>query len=149
MGFVANGNNTPSNITVSSGTFFPSIAMDDIRKDVRIDGSVTDDRLRQILREEVIDVNRLLKNLIGTADTLAGLATSVVDDQPDTEILYFSAVANGIAAKVYEKYRNYDATNSGNKRADEMTPSIDEYRRNKHWAIQQLLGKNHTVVDLI
>jgi hypothetical protein len=30
-----------------------------------------------------------------------------------------------------------------------MTPSIDEYRRNKHWAIQQLLGKNHTVVDLI
>ncbi len=84
MGFVANGNNTPSNITVSSGTFFPSIAMDDIRKYVRIDGSVTDDRLRQILREEVIDVNRLLKNLIGTADTLAGLATSLVDDQPDT-----------------------------------------------------------------
>ncbi len=103
MGFVANGNNTPSNITVSSGTFFASIAMD----------------------------------------------TSLVDDQPDTEILYFSAVANGIAAKIYEKYRNYDATNSGNKRADEMTPSIDEYRRNKHWAIQQLLGKNHTVVDLI
>ncbi|MDM1022062.1 head completion/stabilization protein [Acinetobacter sp. VNK23] len=149
MSFVANGITTPSNITITSGTFFPTISLDDIRNDARIDGSVTDSRLRQIVLEEVIDVNRLLSRLVMTADTLAELAKSVVDDKPDTVVLYFSAVANGVAAKTYEKYRNYDATNSGHKRADELTPSIDEYRRNKHWAIQQLLGENHTIVELI
>lgn len=149
MSFVANGVTTPSNIIITSGPFFPGISLDDIRNDVRIDGTVTDIRLRQIIREEVIDVNRLISKLVMTADTLADLATTEVDGKPDTEVLYFSAVANGVAAKIFEKYRNYDSTNSGNKRADELTPSIDEYRRNKQWSILQLLGENHTVVELI
>ncbi|MFX7296429.1 head completion/stabilization protein, partial [Acinetobacter baumannii] len=56
MGFIANGAITPSHITISSGTFFPEISLDEIRSFVRIDGSVTDVRLQQLTREEVIDV---------------------------------------------------------------------------------------------
>lgn len=149
MGFVANGISTPSNITISNGTFFPVISLDEIRSDVRIGGDVTDIRLRQIVREEMIDVNRLLSKLVMTADTLADLAKSHVDDKPDTETLYFSAVANGVAAKVIEKYPAYDSTNSGAKKSELMECTSDDYRRNKHWAIQQLLGENHTVVELI
>lgn len=115
MGFVANGNTTPSNITISSTDFFPSISLDEIRSFVRIDGAVSDARLKQVTLEEIIDVNRLLNKLVSSASSLAELATAKVDGKPDTEILYFSAISNGVAAKVNEQYRSYDTSTSGNK----------------------------------
>ncbi|HHG5270705.1 TPA: head completion/stabilization protein [Acinetobacter baumannii] len=149
MSFVASGNTTPSKITISSSDFFPSISLDEIRDFVRIDGAVTDARLKQVTLEEIIDVNRLLSSLVTMASSLADLATGQVDGKPDTEILYFSAISNGVAAKVNEQYRSYDTSAAGNKNAKELTPTIDECRRNKQWAIKQLLGQIHTTVELI
>ena len=76
---------------------------------------MTDVRLQQLTREEVIDVNRLLANLVMKAEKLVDLAVNEIDGKADTEVLYFSAVSNGVAAKVNEIYRNYDSTNSGEK----------------------------------
>lgn len=149
MGFVANGALTPSNIIISSGAFFPDISLDEIRSVVRIDGSVTDVRLRQVIREEIIDVNRLLASLVIKAEKLADLAVNQIDGKPDTEVLYLSAVSNGVAAKVNENYRNYDSTNSGVKKSEVTECSVEDYRRNKQWAIQQLKGENHSIVELI
>lgn len=149
MGFVANGNNTPSQINIKSDPFYPSISLDHIREIVRIDGSVTNARLQQAIIEEVIDVNRLLKILKDKATVLSDLSTTEINDQPETDYLYLSAVANGVAAKVNENYRNYDSSNSGAKKAEEAESTVDDYRRNKQWAILQLLGENHTVVELI
>ena len=149
MGFVANGNNTPSQVIIKSDPSYPDIALDHIREIVRIDGAVTDARLQQAIIEEVIDVNRLLKALKNQAAQLSDLSTSEINDQPETDFLYLSAVANGVAAKINENYRNYDSSNSGVKKADQAELTVDDYRRNKQWAIQQLLGENHTVVELI
>ncbi|WP_332604150.1 head completion/stabilization protein [Acinetobacter sp. ESBL14] len=149
MGFVANGNITPSQIIIKNDPFFPQIALDDIREKIRIDGSVTNERLKQNIIEEVIDVNRLLKALKSKALQLSDLSEGEVDDLPETDYLYFSAVSNGVAAKVNEKYRSYDSSNAGLKNLEDSGLTIDEYRRNKQWAIQQLLGENHTVVELI
>lgn len=149
MSFVANGNFTPSQIIVKSNPFYPAISIDDLRKQFRIDGSVTNERLRQSVIEEIIDVNRLLNHLAEKFEKLSDLSKGQIDGLPETDYLYFSAVFNGVAAKVNEKYRGYDSSNAGNKNADDLVPTIDEYRRNKHWAIQQLLGQNHTVVELI
>lgn len=149
MGFIANGNNTPSQINIKSDPFYPSISLDHIREIVRIDGAVTNLRLQQAIIEEVIDVNRLLKVLKDKATVLSDLSTIEINDQPETDYLYLSAVANGVAAKVNENYRNYDSSNSGAKKAEETEYTVDDYRRNKQWAILQLLGENHTVVELI
>lgn len=149
MGFVANGNNTPSQINIKSDPFYPSIALDHIREIVRIDGAVTTLRLQQAIIEEVIDVNRLLKVLKGKATVLSDLSTTEINDKPETDYLYLSAVANGVAAKINENYRNYDSSNSGAKKAEEAEYTVDDYRRNKQWAILQLLGENHSVVELI
>ena len=149
MGFVANGNNTPSHIQIKSDPFYPIILLDQIRKIVRIDSAVTNDRLQQTIIEEVIDVNRLLKNLKNRATVLSDLSTTEINDQPETDYLYLSAVANGVAAKINENYRNYDSSNSGVKKAGEAEYTVDDYRRNKQWAILQLLGENHSVVELI
>ena len=149
MGFVANGNNTPSQINIKSDPFYPSIALDHIREIVRIDGAVTTLRLQQAIIEEVIDVNRLLKVLKDKATVLSDLSTTEINDQPETDYLYLSAVANGVAAKINENYRNYDSSNSGAKKAEEAEYTVDDYRRNKQWAILQLLDENHSVVELI
>ena len=149
MGFVANGNNTPSQINIKSDPFYPSIALDHIREIVRIDGAVTTLRLQQAIIEEVIDVNRLLKVLKDKATVLSDLSTTEINDKPETDYLYLSAVANGVAAKINENYRNYDSSNSGAKKAEEAEYTVDDYRRNKQWAILQLLGENHSVVELI
>lgn len=149
MGFVANGNNTPSQVIIKSDPFYPDVVLDHIREVVRIDGAVTNARLQQVIIEEVIDVNRLLKSLKDQAAQLSDLSTTQINDQPETDYLYLSAVANGVAAKVNENYRNYDSSNSGAKKAEQAECTVDDYRRNKQWAIQQLLGENHTVVELI
>ena len=149
MGFVANGNNTPSQIQIKSDPFYPIILLDHIREIVRIDGAVTNERLKQAIIEEVLDINRLLVSLRAKASVLSELSTTQINDQPETDFLYLSAVANGVAAKVNENYRNYDSSNSGAKRADQAECTVDDYRRNKQWAIQHLLGENHTVVELI
>lgn len=149
MGFVANGNPTPQHEKISTNAFFPDVSINDIRDIVKIDGSVTDARLKQAIFEEIIDVNRLLVSLIQPDTNLTQLSKNKVNEKTDTEILYFSAISNGVAAKVCEKYRGYDSTNTGNKRADDLTLTIDEYRRNKHWAIQQLLKQNQTTIELI
>ncbi|MFX7296382.1 head completion/stabilization protein, partial [Acinetobacter baumannii] len=39
--------------------------------------------------------------------------------------------------------------NSGEKKSESMDCSVDDYRRNKQWAIQQLKGENHSIVELI
>ncbi|MGL3020533.1 head completion/stabilization protein [Acinetobacter baumannii] len=149
MGFVANGNNTPSQIEIKSDPFYPSVALDRIREIVRIDGAVTNERLKQTIIEEVIDINRLLIRLKDQASKLSDLSKLQVNDLPETDYLYLSAIANGVAAKVNENYRNYDSSDSGVKKAKEAECTVDDYRRNKQWAIQQLLGENHTVVELI
>ncbi|MGQ0883248.1 head completion/stabilization protein [Acinetobacter baumannii] len=149
MGFVANGNTTPSQIIIKSDAFYPSVDLDHIREIVRIDGAVTNQRLQQVIIEEVIDLNRLLKSLKEKATVLSDLAETQINDQPATDFLYLSAVANGVAAKVNENYRNYDSSNSGAKKAVQAEHTVDDYRRNRQWAIQQLLGENHTVVELI
>lgn len=149
MGFVANGNKTPSQIIIKSDPFYPEIALDHIREIVRIDGAVTDARLQQAIIEEIIDIHRLLKVLKDKATVLSDLSTTEINDQPETDYLYLSAVANGVAAKINENYRNYDSSNSGAKKAEEAEYTVDDYRRNKQWAILQLLGENHSVVELI
>lgn len=149
MGFVANGNTTPSQIIIKSDPFYPSVDLDHIREIVRIDGAVTNQRLQQVIIEEVIDLNRLLKSLKDKATVLSDLAETQINEQPATDFLYLSAVANGVAAKINENYVKYDSTNSGVNKAEELRLAVDEFRRNKQWAIQQLLGENHTVVELI
>ena len=149
MSFVANHAPFTQDTLISSGEFFPSISLDEVRQTLRIDGTVTDVRLKQLIFEEMIDVNRLLLSLTRKAQSLCELSKDTINGKKDTDILYFSAVSNGVYARLIELYIGYDSTNSGIKKSELLSQSADDYRRNKHWAIHQLLGKNHTVVALI
>ncbi|MNL78814.1 Phage head completion protein (GPL) [compost metagenome] len=64
-------------------------------------------------------------------------------------LIYRRAIYCTAAAELSERYRSYDSTNDGNSNADELTPSVDEYRRDARFAIRDLLGVGHCTVELI
>ena len=63
--------------------------------------------------------------------------------------LYRRAIEAGTGAEVCERYRSFDSTNAGNKNAEELTPTIDDYRRDLRWAVRDFLGRTRITVELI
>lgn len=139
---------------INTDPFWPSIDLDNLRATLRIDNSVTPARLETAVIAAAINLNLELSDW-RTAQQAAGYAT--LADVPGDRIkdvsvkahLYRRAIEAGTGAEVCERYRDYSATNSGNAKAEESAPSIDDYRRDLRWAVRDFLGKNRTTVELI
>ena len=150
--FVASG--TVASGHINTDPFWPSIDLDNLRATLRIDASVTPARLETAVIAAAINLNRELSDW-RAAQQAAGYAT--LDDVPGDRIkevsvkahLYRRAIEAGTGAEVCERYRDYSATNTGNNKAEEVAPTIDDYRRDLRWAIRDFLGKNRTTVELI
>lgn len=151
-GFIASGS-TPSG-HINTDPFWPSIDLDALRSTLRVDASVTPARLETACISAAINLNRELKDwrVIQQAagySELAQVPAEQVQDVSALVHLYRRAIEAGTGAEVCERYRFYDSTNSGNKNAEELTPSIDDYRRDLRWAVRDFLGTNRTTVELI
>ncbi|KIH84212.1 head completion/stabilization protein [Pseudomonas batumici] len=151
-GFVAGGP-VPSG-HINTDTFWPSIDLENLRATLRIDSSVTAPRLETAVIAAAITVNRELEDWRSTQQA-AGYAELV--DVPGPKIndvsaqvhLYRRAIEAATGAEVCERYRSFDTTNTGSHKADELTPTIDEYRRDQRWAVRDFLGRSRTTVELI
>ncbi|NUT88899.1 head completion/stabilization protein [Pseudomonas corrugata] len=151
-GFIASGNAAGGYI--NTDPFWPSIDLDQLRATLRIDASVTAPRLETAVVAAAISVNRELGEW-RNAQQIAG--HKALADVPGERVngvlirvhLYRRAIEAATGAEVCERYRSYDTTHSGNQNADDLTPSIDEYRRDLRWAVRDFLGVNRTTVELI
>ena len=135
-GFVAGG--TPPTGHINTDPFWPSIDLDDVRGTLRIDSSVTLIRLETATIAAAISVNRELAEWRRTKQTegyttLADVPAEQVKDVSQLIHLYQRAIYAATGAEICERYRSYDSTNSGNQNADDLTPSIDELRRDQRW----------------
>ncbi|RVD75431.1 head completion/stabilization protein [Pseudomonas koreensis] len=154
-GFVAGGSTTPApSGHINTDPFWPSIDLDDVRGTLRIDSSVTPIRLETATIAAAISVNREFatwrraKQAEGYA-TLADVPAEQIEDKSERVHLYQRAIYAATGAEICERYRSYDSTNSGNQNAEELTPSIDELRRDQRWAVRDFLGLGRTTVELI
>ncbi len=154
-GFVAGGNSTPATSGhINTNPFWPSIDLDDVRGTLRINSSVTPIRLETAIIAAAISVNREFaawrraKQAEGYA-TLADVPAEQIEDKSELVHLYQRAICAATGAEICERYRSYDSTNSGNQNAEELTPSIDELRRDQRWAVRDFLGLGRTTVELI
>lgn len=151
-GFVAGGSSAP--FTIETDSFWPDIDADHLRASQRIVASVTNERLKVAAVGAIISVNRELhtSKLVWQA---AGYA--VLEEVPAEQVngestliaLYRRAIYCTTSVEVCERYRSYDTTNSGDSNADELSPSIDELRRDARWALRDLLGVGRSTVELI
>lgn len=141
------GTTSPS--IVISNDFFPAVDLADVRKVVRFDGSVSDERLKEAVINAMLEVNQLLQPLKVEGKTFADYATCSIDGRTDAEIRYFRAVYSATAAYICEHYRSYDSTKDGMEKGQKLGDTIDEHRRNLRWAIRDLLGRGRCTVELI
>ncbi|HEY4583081.1 MAG TPA: head completion/stabilization protein [Lysobacter sp.] len=151
-GFVATAALPPAGDMLINDGWFPDVSLESVRDIVRIDGTVTPARLRDVIRHAVIHVNCQLagfKARHAAAATLASVQGDEIDGVMRLELLYMRAVAHLAKAELIERYRDLDSTGSGLRRAIDMEPSIDEHRRNARWAVRDILGEPRSVVELI
>ena len=152
-GFIANGTAAPG-ASIQSDAFWPAVDPATMRADMRLDGSIAEPRLRASLIAAVSMVNDELSawqqdKIAAGVEKLEDVAAPQIDGKSRLHHLYLRAVACCATAELIERYRSYDSTTDGNQRADDLTPSIDEMRRDQRWAIRDFLGVGRVTVELI
>lgn len=134
--------------------WFPDLSIAEIRDITRLDGTVTDDRLRDAGRYAIAEINRQLRAFKAT-HAAAGKAkledvdAGEIDGENRLAMLYRRAVICLMKAELVERYRDFDSTDSGLRRVLDLDPAVGEQRRNASWAVRDILGLPHTVVELI
>jgi len=153
--FIAtNATATAAPFPITNDGWFPDLDGAQLRDALRLDGSVTDARLEVATVNALIEVNRELdlyrraRQEQGHAN-LAAVPASQLQGESYLVHLYRRAIACSVGAELAERYRDYSTTGDGAERADALTPTVDEYRRDARWAIRNILGVGHTTVELI
>jgi hypothetical protein len=155
MSFVTTSPPAPQAETeIVSSAFWPPIDPAQIREAQRIDSTITPERLRAALIEAIAGVNvelaawRILRQAEGTV-SLAEVAADEIDDESIHVHRYRRAVGCIAKANLLERYRDFDATARGDRKADALESPIDDLRRDARWAIADILGTGRSVVELI
>lgn len=150
--FIAGGVAAP--LTLTNDGFWPDIDLADLRDAQRIASSVTNGRLETAVVAAMISVNRELstRKLRYQAEGHNHLDAVPAEKIAELSVLthlYRRAVYSAASAEVAERYRSFDATNSGAAKAEEEEPTVDDYRRDSRFAIRDLLGISRTTVELL
>ncbi|WP_372167049.1 head completion/stabilization protein [Xanthomonas axonopodis] len=153
-GFTATGTTSATLDAIANAPFWPAIAPTSVRASMRLDGTVTDARLRHAIVAAMLAVNDELQTWAQTQQAagwaaLADVPSTTVDGVSRRVQLYLRAVACATAVEVAERYRSFDATDSANQRADGLSPSITELRRDQRWAVRDLQNLPRSTVELI
>lgn len=139
---------------IANSVFWPDIDLSALRDAVRIDGTVTDERLTHAVINAISAVNRDLsiwkqaQQAAGIA-TLADAAAEEINGESELKQLYLRAVYAITKANLIERYRDYDATGDGHKSADKLELSADDLYRDARFAIRDIIGEPHTTIELI
>lgn len=142
-----------ANVITNDG-WFPDIDMLHVRKAVRLDGTVTDERLRGALVIAMAAINDDLRTFAGAHAslgvlTLADVLAPTIDGESINLARYRNAVYYTARADLVEKYRDFDSTKSGHQAADQLENTVDDDRRTARWAVRDILGVGRMTVELI
>jgi hypothetical protein len=152
--FVATAEPTTPDVIVRNDGWFPDIDLRALRAAMRLDGTVTHERLREAVVNAMASVNAELgawqarQVAAGHAD-LASMPAPAVDGESVQLARYRRAVYHLAHADLTERYRDFDTTPSGERRAMDLDATIADARRNARWALSDLRALPRTTVELI
>lgn len=140
--------------TISNNGFFPDITLSELRNAMRIDGTVTNERLKQSAINAIQTVNRDLKSYRHNAQaqgktSLAECDEETINGESELVYLYKRAVFCLAAANLNERYRSYDSTRESSQRAEELNDIADDLKRDYHFAVRDILGGNNMIAELV
>lgn len=154
MSFIAVPPNPSPEADIDCGAFFPAISPVGARAALRLDGTVTKERLREALVTAALSV---MGELQTWADGQIAAGRTTLADVPGVEVdgikapvhRWYRAVHSLAGASLTERLRDYDTTNEGHQQAEKLTDTIDELRRDARWAISGILGIGRCTIELI
>lgn len=155
MTFIATPQTTQSDDKeISSGEFWPAISLADFRAVMRLDGTVTNERLEHAVTNSILQINRELSEwqLVQQSDghsNLANVSGELINNVNAYVHLYKRAVYCFAKANLVERYNDFDSTAKGTKDSDELNDTTDSLRRDGRIAIRDILDENHVTVELI
>ncbi|OCA54215.1 head completion/stabilization protein [Photorhabdus namnaonensis] len=139
---------------VTSGAFWPDIKLADLRRAMRLDGTVTTDRLMHAASEAALNANSQLDawREKQEADGFVSLMTVPAPAINGTTALvfrYHRAVYCFAKALLTEGYRDIDTTRQGEKHAQALSTQIDDLWRDGQHAIRDILGRHRMIAELV
>lgn len=154
MQFVAPEKATGTPEIIPNNSFWPDIDLATFRSVMRVDGTVTPDRLKQVVLTAMAEVNaelypwreqQELRGFNGLADVpaeqLAGRSVRLHH--------YENAVWCWARAVLNERYQDFDATAAAAKRGEELEDATGDLWRDARWAISRVQNAPHCTVELI
>ncbi|WP_406851498.1 head completion/stabilization protein [Brevundimonas sp. BH3] len=145
----------PQGGTIVCGPFWPDIDLDHLRKSLRVDQTVTIERLRDVARNAVLDIMAELNDwrhdqTRAGHTTLADVpARQQVDNTSDYVIRWTRAVHSVIAADLADRQLGQSARSAGMERVEELSADIDVHRRNVTYAVRDFLGRPRIIAEVI
>ena len=139
---------------ISNTFFFPSVDPVRVRELMRLEHTVTPERLRVAIKDGIAETNaelfeyRSVQMAIGFKQ-LADVPAETLDGESVRCFYYLRAVVAMTTATLYERYRGVDASAKGDKKADDVESTIDELWRDMRWAVSRLQGKSRCIIGQI
>lgn len=152
-GLIANAPAQPAQ-KVTAGGWYPDIDIDDLRKVVSTDGSITNERLTECTVNalnyvmDALDEWQQQQVLLGR-NSLADVPARQLNGESSLVMLFRRAVYSNVKAELVERYRDFDSTDAGQRRAEQMDLTVDDYRRNARFAISDILGRRRITAELL
>lgn len=139
---------------ISNISFFPAIDINDVRKTQRLDGTITNERLKRAITSAIVSVNddlhlwRVGHQSSGVA-SINDLDAEKINGESRYLTLYNIAIYNLANALLNEQYINFDATAKAKTDIDTNIESAGNLYRNARYAIRDILGKSRSTMELI
>lgn len=154
MQFTAPEQSPVAPVIIPNNSFWPDLDLAKFRSAMRVDGTVTQERLKQVVLTAMSEVNAELYpwrerqevagyNGLGDvpAESLAGKSVRLHH--------YENAVWCWTRAVLNERYSDFDATASGAKRGEVLEDASGDLWRDARWAISRVQDLPHITVELI
>ncbi|WP_336778844.1 head completion/stabilization protein [Pantoea sp. USHLN256] len=154
MQFVAPEKATGTPEIIPNNSFWPDIDLATFRSVMRVDGTVTPQRLKQVVLTAMAEVNAELypwreRQELRGFNGLADVPAEQLNGRSVRLHHYENAVWCWARAVLNERYQDYDATAAATKRGEELADATGDLWRDARWAVSRVQNAPHCTVELI
>ncbi len=141
---------------VSAGPWWPEIDLAALRDAMRLDGTITPQRLLPAVQEAVAATIGQLAAWAKTREdeghaSLAAVPALQIDGESINVQRFRRAVHCHAKANLLERYSDYDTTGRerGKDQGEARDDQAEHHRRDATWAVRDILGASRLTVELI
>jgi len=154
MEFTAPEQATETPEIIPNNSFWPDLDLMQFRSAMRVDGTVTPERLRQVVLTAMAEVNAELypwreRQELRGYNSLADVPAERLAGESVRLQHYRSAVWCWTRAVLNERYQDFDATGAGVKRGEEFADATGDLWRDARWSVSRVQNLPHCTVELI